>query len=227
MKIIYKLFRWIKNLVLFLFILSLFLVIVYKYVPICYTPYMLTNNFKQLTQKEKIRLDYKWKSLSEISDNLVKAVIASEDYLYLIHNGFDTDKSNLDLNKGARILYLDNRTISQQTARNTFLFPSDNIFNKIFETYFTILIEFVWGKKRIMEVYLNTITIDNIYYGAEAISEKYFKTPALELNTSEASLLSACLNGSQPSDLNNPTTYILRRQAKIMDIMKNTININW
>ncbi|MCL1937842.1 MAG: monofunctional biosynthetic peptidoglycan transglycosylase [Candidatus Azobacteroides sp.] len=226
-KTVQHIVRGIRNLFLLLFSLSLFFVILYKYIPIYYTPYMFAKNVEQWRNKEKIHFDHQWKSLPDISPYMAQAVIASEDYLFLIHNGFDSDNLNMNLNRGARILYLNNATISQRTARNVFLFPGKNYVNNTLETYFTILIEFVWGKKRILEVYLNSVEMGNAVFGAEAIAQKSFHVPAKDLNISEAALVAACL--INPSELNpsEPTTYLLRRQAKIMGIMEEMIDIKW
>ncbi|MDR0540740.1 MAG: transglycosylase domain-containing protein, partial [Dysgonamonadaceae bacterium] len=116
-----KILRGIRNILLLLFVLSLLFVILYKYIPVYYTPYMFVRNVEQLVSGKKVHLGHQWKPLSGISPDLTQAVIASEDYMFLIHNGFDTDKTNLTVNRGARILYVENTTISQQTARNVFL----------------------------------------------------------------------------------------------------------
>jgi monofunctional biosynthetic peptidoglycan transglycosylase len=220
-----KIILWIRNILLLFFILSLFLVILYKYIPVLYTPAMFTRNMEQLTSNKKMYIDHRWKNLQEISPHLMQAVIASEDYLFLIHNGFDSGKSNI--NKGARVLYVNNTTISQQTARNVFLFPAENNFNKLLETYFTVLIEFVWGKARIMEIYLNTIEMGDTLFGAEAIVQKSFCISAGELEAPQAALIAACL--VNPIELNpdKPTTYLLRRQAKIMGIMEKMMTVRW
>jgi monofunctional biosynthetic peptidoglycan transglycosylase len=188
---------------------------------------MFAKNVGQLTSGEKIHSAHHWKPLAEISPELVQAAIVSEDYLFLIHNGFDSDNSNMTLNRGARILYLDNATISQQTARNVFLLPGKNFFNEVAETYFTILIEFVWGKERIMEVYLNSVEMGNAVFGAEAMAQKTFNIPAQELDVPQAALIAACL--IKPTELNpaEPTTYLLRRQAKIMGIMEEMMEIRF
>ncbi|MDR0865469.1 MAG: monofunctional biosynthetic peptidoglycan transglycosylase [Candidatus Symbiothrix sp.] len=222
-----KILRWIRNILLAVFALSLFFILLYKYVPVYYTPYMFVKNVGQLFSKEKIHIGHEWKPLREISPRLVQAVIASEDYLFLVHNGFDTNNSNGQLNRGARILYVDNATISQQTARNVFLFPRKSYVNEIMETYFTILMEFVWGKERILEVYLNSVEMGNAVFGAEAIAQKSFEIPASELDTPKAALIAACL--INPTELNpaEPTVYLLRRQAKIMGIMEKMIEIEW
>ena len=226
-KIIQKIVRIVRNLFLLLFSLSLLFVILYKYVPVYYTPYMFAKNMEQWKNKEKIHFDHRWKSLSDISPNLAQAIIASEDYLFLIHNGFDSNNPNMNLNRGARILYLNNATISQRAARNVFLFPGKNFVNRILETYFTILIEFVWGKKRILEVYLNSVEMGNAIFGAEAIAQRSFRIPAKDLNIPESALIAACLINPAELSPSEPTTYLLRRQAKIMGIMEDMIEIKW
>jgi monofunctional biosynthetic peptidoglycan transglycosylase len=226
-KTILKIVRGVRNLFLLLFSLSLFFVILYKYVPVYYTPYMFAKNMEQWKNREKIHFDHRWKSLSDISPNLAQAVIASEDYLFLIHNGFDSNNPNMNLNRGARILYLNNATISQRTARNVFLFPGKNYVNRILETYFTILIEFVWGKKRILEVYLNSVEMGNALFGAEAVAQKNFRIPAKGLSIPESALIAACLINPVELNPSEPTTYLLRRQAKIMGIMEDMIEIKW
>jgi monofunctional biosynthetic peptidoglycan transglycosylase len=226
-RLFWKIIHGIRNTILLLFVLSLFFVILYKYVPVYYTSYMFAKNVGQLTSGEKIQSAHQWKPLTEISPDLVQAVIVSEDYLFLIHNGFDTDNSNMTLNRGARILYLDNATISQQTARNVFLLPGKNFFQEIAETYFTILIEFVWGKERIMEVYLNSVEMGNAIFGAEAMSQKTFNISAQELDVPQAALIAACLINPTELHPTEPTTYLLRRQAKILGIMEEMMEIRF
>jgi len=214
-----KILRGIRNTLLLLFVLSLLLVILYKYIPVYYTPYMFAKNVTQLVSGEKIHLSHRWKPLSEISPHLMQAVIATEDYTFLFHNGFDTDKSNMTINRGARILYVENTTISQQTARNVFLLPGKSFLHELFEIYFTILIEFTWGKERILEVYLNSVEMGNALFGAEAMAQKTFDIPARDLDIPQSALIAACLINPTLLNPNEPTIYLLRRQAKIMGIM--------
>ena len=222
-----KIFRGIRNILMLLFVLSLLFVILYKYVPVYYTPYMFAKNVKQLAAGEKMHLSHCWKPLEEISPNLTQSFIASEDYTFLIHSGFDTDKSNLTVNRGARILYAENTTISQQTARNVFLLPGKSFLHKLFESYFTILIEFTWGKERILEVYLNSVEMGNALFGAEAMAQKTFDIPACELDIPQSAMIAACLINPTELDPNEPTTYLLRRQAKIMGIMDEMMTIRF
>ncbi|MDR2804561.1 MAG: transglycosylase domain-containing protein [Dysgonamonadaceae bacterium] len=222
-----KIFRGIRNILLLLFVFSLLFVILYKFVPVYYTPYMLVRNVKQLVSGEPVHFSHQWKPLSEISPDVIQAVIASEDYLFLIHNGFDADKTNLTVNRGARILYVENTTLSQRTAMNVFLLPGNGLFHEWLETYFTTLIEFVWGKKRILEVYLNSVEMDNAVFGAEAMAQKTFAVPARYLDVPQSALIAACLIDPNELHPNEPTTYLLRRQAKIMSIMENMMEIRF
>ncbi|GHT72288.1 monofunctional biosynthetic peptidoglycan transglycosylase [Bacteroidia bacterium] len=222
-----KIVHWARNGFFCLFILSLLTVILFKFVPVYYTGYMFAKNTGQLFSGKKVEIHHKWVSLAEISPDLVQAAMASEDYLFLIHNGFDFNEENLQLSRGARALHANKGTISQETARNVFLLPGENYLNETLEMYFTLLIEFVWGKKRIMEVYLNSVEMGDAVFGAEAIAEKDFDKPASELTVPEAALIAAALVHSEEWDLRQPNTYLLRRQAKIRGLMEDRIQIEW
>jgi monofunctional biosynthetic peptidoglycan transglycosylase len=227
-KTVKKAFRWIRNIFLSLFVLSLFLVLLYKYVPVYYTVNMFSRNLEQLFKKETTPVLHQWTPLTGISQHLVQAVIASEDNLFLIHSGFDFDKSEINPGEISRSRYKwKTGTISQQTAHTVFLFPGKNDWNKIPETYFTILIEFVWGKERIMEVYLNSIEFGDGVFGAEAIAEKNFQVSAGELTPSQAALITVSINSPKELDSSNPTTYMLRRQAKIISLMEKMIPVEF
>jgi monofunctional biosynthetic peptidoglycan transglycosylase len=212
-------FRFLHRTLLLLFVLSLFFILLYKYLPVYYTPYMFFRNLRQARSGDPIRLHHDWKPLSEISPELIRAVIASEDYLFLIHNGFDAEKTHLTLHRGARALYVDNTTLSQQTARNVFLIPGKSFILECLETYFTVLLEFTWGKERILEVYLNSVEMNCAIFGAEAMAQEIFGLPATEINAAQAAMTAACLINPCQLNPNEPTTYLLRRQAKIRGIM--------
>jgi monofunctional biosynthetic peptidoglycan transglycosylase len=219
--------KGVRNLILALFVLSLLAVLLLKYLPAYYTPHMLTRNLQQAFSREKPHLAHCWKPLKEISPHLKQAVIASEDYLFLIHNGFDTDQAQAMLHRGARNLYTSHTTISQQTARNVFLPPGKHFLATGLESYFTLLIELVWGKERILEVYLNSVEMADAVFGAEAMAQKTYGIPARALNISQSALITACL--INPTELNpqTPTVYLLRRQAKIMGMMEEMIEIRF
>lgn len=135
-----------------------------------------------------------WEPLESISPNLTRAVIAAEDSKFCSHDGFDRDaiKSAIKRNaKGGRIR--GGSTISQQTAKNVFLWQGGGYFRKGLEAYFTFLIEKIWGKKRIMEVYLNVAETGIGTYGAQAGAQRYFKKDASELSKIEAARIAAAL----------------------------------
>jgi monofunctional biosynthetic peptidoglycan transglycosylase len=208
--------QWMRNIILFLFVLSLLAVLLYKYVPVYYTPQILIRS----------HASHQWQPLSEISQHLVQAVVASEDNFFLIHNGFniyqfETDSTELFRNR----IWRENKTISQQTADAVFLIPDRSWIHNSFETYFTVLIEFVWGKKRIMEVYLNTIEMGNGIFGAEAIAEKNFQKPAARLSVYEAALITTAFPDPKTLNLAEPTNYMLKQQAKIISLMAKIIPV--
>ena len=179
-------------------------------------------------EEEGSQTEHQWVSLSNISESLMSAVIASEDNLFLIHNGFNYSKSAINPGEISRSRYKwKTGTISQQTARNVFLFSSESYLSATLETYFTFLIEFVWGKQRIMEVYLNSVEFGDGVFGAEAIARKNFQVHAKELTASQAALITVSINNPKELDSSKPTTYMLRRQAKILSIMDNMIPIDF
>ena len=151
---------------------------------------------------------------------MVQAVVASEDNLFMEHNGFsfrDIEKALEHNKKGKRIR--GGSTISQQTAKNVFLWPQRSWVRKGLETYFTVLIEFLWTKERIMEVYLNIIETGNGIYGVQAASRKYFGVNASNLTRSQAALIAVCLPNPRKFSPANPSGYISRRKNHIVNIM--------
>jgi monofunctional biosynthetic peptidoglycan transglycosylase len=166
-----------------------------------------------LDSKRDIVLKKDWESLSNISPNMRLAVIGSEDQLFYDHFGFDLTaikKAIRNNEKGRRLK--GGSTISQQTAKNAFLLPHRNYFRKGLEAYFTLLIELLWSKERIIEVYLNVIEFGNGIYGVEAASQQYFKKPASKLTRGEAALLAAVLPNPIRYRVDKPSSYILRRK---------------
>ena len=151
-----------------LFVLSIVIVFVFKWVPVPVTPLMLIRNYEQ-TESNKKGWNHDWVPLDKISVNLQLAVICSEDQLFLQHNGFDIQaiEKAYEHNKNGKKLK-GASSISQQTAKNVFLWPQRSWLRKGLETYFTFLMELIWSKERIMEVYLNSIEMGPGIYGAEA-----------------------------------------------------------
>lgn len=227
-KVIKKILLWTRNIVLLLFAMSLFFVLLYKYVPVFYTPLMAQRSIEQLKEGKKIQRNHQWVPLSQISQYLTQAVVASEDNLFLIHNGFDFELIEMEQKEAAKGKQLRGAsTISQQTAKNVFLWPGKSYINKGLEAYFTILIEFVWGKERIMEVYLNSIEMGKGIYGAEAVAKKHFEKQASELTEQEAALIAASLPNPREFNSAKPTAYMLKRQAKITTLMDKIIPVDF
>lgn len=220
MKILKRLFIWSRNLLIFLFISSILAVVAYKYIPVYYTPLMIMRLYEQKKEGDKFKLQHQWVPLSQIAQPLVQAVVASEDNLYLEHNGFDIEqiqKAREEAEQGKRVRGAS--TISQQTAKNVFLLPTKSYVRKGFEVYFTFLIEWIWGKERIMEVYLNSIEMGDGIYGAEAVANLHFNKQAYELTQAEAALIAATLPNPRRFNSANPSEYMRKRQAKIMSLM--------
>ena len=218
------LFRFLKYFLIFFFGTSIFFVVLYRFVNPPITPLMVIRCIGQATNGEHLKLDKTWESIDKISPNLQLAVVASEDNRFLEHSGFDIEaikkaEAYNDKKKGKKIRGAS--TISQQTAKNVFLWPDRTWIRKGLEVYFTFLIETVWGKKRIMEVYLNVIEMGNGIYGAEAASERYFHKPAYLLTREQSALIAAILPNPRQSDPSNPSTYLNSREQWILWNMAN------
>ena len=209
------------RLILFFFISSTSAVILYRFIPVYLTPLMATRCIEHLLDGEQPRLHHRWIPLEKISRHLPMAVIASEDNRFAEHNGFDFQaiQQALEEKKSGKKLR-GASTISQQTARNVFLWESSSWIRKGFETYFTILIEFFWSKERIMEVYLNSIEMGDGIYGAEAVARKHFNTDASKLSRSQSALIAASLPNPLRFNSAKPSHYMLKRQRQILRLMK-------
>ena len=194
--------------ILFFLMVTITPVMVYRFVPVPYTLLMFIRSGA---------IEKEWVDAKDISSNIKKAVLRSEDDKFYDHHGFDFDaiEKALKFNKTHK-RQKGASTISQQTAKNVFLWPSRSWVRKGMEVYFTVLIEFLWGKDRILEVYLNVIELGKGVYGVEAASKKFFHKHAKQLNSSEAALIAAVLPNPIKFKINKPSPYILKRQAKIM-----------
>jgi monofunctional glycosyltransferase len=223
MKVFRFLFRLVFKIILWFFILSIGFTVLYRFLPIPITPLMVIRLWEQaFDEKKEMRLYKDWVSISNISKNVPQAVIAAEDQKFLGHNGFDLEamKTAWENNqKGKRVK--GGSTISQQTAKNVFLSPARNLIRKGLEAYFTFLMELIWSKERIMEVYLNVIEMGEGIYGIEAAAQTYFKKPAAKLSKREAALIAAVLPNPRRWSPARPTAYISGRQAWILRQMNN------
>ena len=227
-KILKKLLIYIRNIALTLIFLSLFFVVLYKYVPVYYTPLMFIRSVEQIMDEKKVKIEHQWVPLSEMSQHLVQAVVASEDNLFLVHNGFDFEQIEIareQAGKGQKLRGAS--TISQQTAKNVFLWPGRSFVRKGLEAYYTLLIEFIWGKERIMEVYLNSIEMGDGIYGAEAVAKSHFNKHAKKLTAKEAALIAASLPNPINFNSSKPSAYMIKRQAKIISLMDKIIQVNF
>jgi monofunctional glycosyltransferase len=226
-----KLLRYLKIFVIFCFSFSIFLVIVYRFLPPPITPLMVIRVFEQIGEGNKIKLKKDWVSIEEMSSQIPLAVMASEDQKFLQHNGFDWEaiKKAYDHNnsKAKKKKLRGASTISQQVAKNVFLWPGRSWVRKGLEVYFTFLIELFWSKERIMEMYLNVIEMGNGVYGAEAASQQYFKKTAKKLNRDQAASLAAILPNPRKYSADKPGPYVAKRKAWIKKNMDYLGRINF
>jgi len=208
-----------KTLALF-FISSILAVLVFRFLPVPFTPLMLIRCVEQKLDGKPMQLHKTWVPLQNISPYLQLAVVASEDQNFITHYGFDIEAIQKALKRNATHKRIKGAsTISQQTAKNVFLWENRNWLRKGLEVYFTVLIELCWNKERIMEVYLNVIEMGDGVYGAEATAQHYFYKPAQALNKNEAAAIAAIL--PNPRKFKIGSSYIKKRQIWILQQMIN------
>lgn len=208
--------------VLLFFVSTILAVFVYKWCPVYVTPLMGIRLCQQVWHGESLRMKHHWVPLDSMSAYMPVAVMASEDQRFLIHHGFDwteiekaiKERETRKRNRGAS-------TISQQTAKNVFLWPGHSWVRKGLEVYFTGLIELVWGKHRIMEVYLNSIEMGPGIYGTEAVAQEHFQRSSLNLSRPNCALIAATLPNPLKFSSKRPSPYMLKRQTAIMRQMRN------
>lgn len=198
-------------------------VVTLRFLPVYFTPLMFIRVVEQVKDGREVRLKHRWVSLDDMSEHLPVAVMASEDQRFLVHHGFDFQaiekaaKRNMK-NNGKRKLGAS--TISQQTAKNVFLWPGRTWLRKGLEAYFTALIELTWSKQRIMEVYLNSIEMGDGVYGADAVAEQNFGCRAKDLSKSQCALIAATLPNPRIYDSAAPSSYMKKRRVRILREMK-------
>ncbi len=206
---------------LYFFVISTFLVVLFKFVPVPFTPLMGIRALEQKSDGKEMTCSHDWVPLEEISPNIQKAVIASEDANFLTHYGFDfnaIEKAMENNEKGKRLK--GGSTISQQTAKNVFLWQGRSYIRKGLEAYFTVLIELIWGKERIMEVYLNSIEMGSGVYGIEAAANHWYGKKADNLSKREAAGIAAILPNPRKFKASNSSGYTERRKSRIMKHMR-------
>lgn len=210
-----------KVLIIAFFGITIYFAISLSFVRPQHTPLMVKRHFEYKKKDKKVEYKHDWVSLEKISPNLVQAVVASEDNRFTEHFGIDfgaIEKAR-DFNRKHTRRKHGASTISQQTAKNVFLWPARTYLRKGFEVYFTLLIETIWSKKRIMEVYLNMIEMGPGIYGAEAAAQNYFRKPAAKLTRSEAALIAVSLPNPKKRNPANPSGYMYQRQQEILALM--------
>jgi monofunctional biosynthetic peptidoglycan transglycosylase len=227
--IIKKVFGWIFKLLFGLFVLSIFMVILYRFVPPPITPLMMIRCYQQKKAGKDLKLKKEWVSLDNIAPDLQLALVAGEDNNFLTHNGFDFEaiKKAMEYNKEHPKETHGASTISQQTAKNVFLWDGRTYLRKGLEVYFTFLIETFWSKKRIMEVYLNEIEMGDGIYGAEAASQAYYKKPAKNLSRGEAASICAIVPSPRYWSPVNPNGSVLMRKEAILWNMNNIVKVDY
>lgn len=201
---------------------SIALVLLFRWVPVPQSSLMIQRQITAKWQGEQsYRLVYTWISLDQMSLSAPLAVVAAEDQKFFDHNGFDFDAINKAWQANQhRRRPLGASTISQQVAKNLYLWPGRTFFRKGVEAWFTLLLEGLWPKKRILEVYLNVAEFGPGVFGVEAASRIYFHKPAVKLTSRQAALLAAILPSPLRSDLAHPTSYVLSRSRHIERQMK-------
>ncbi len=212
--------RWTVRVVVYFFVLTISWTVLLRFVNPPVTWLMVQRGFERKSDGKEWKISKKWVKYADLSDNLKRAAIAGEDAHFLEHWGFDrkaiTDAYQRN-KEGGRLR--GGSTISQQTAKNVFLWPGRSWIRKGFETYFTALIELFWGKKRILEVYLNVIETGDGLYGAEAATQHYYGKTAQNLTKRQAALLVAVLPNPRRWSPVKPTTFINRKANTIVRYM--------
>ena len=216
----------VRTLLVFV-LLSMALVTLLRWVPVRHTPVMLKRAF-QFRDREDFRTDREWVSLEYVSPELIKAVIAYEDTRFFSHHGFDFKalKAMWKAHRadGARLRGCS--TISQQTAKNVFTFGTHSPLRKIPEAWWTVLIELIWGKRRILEVYLNVAEWGVGLYGAERASIEYFGIPAANLHAEQAAAMAVCLPKPLLARPDNLPPEMKRHSSRILQRMP-SVRINY
>lgn len=213
--------RLILRILIALFLLSIGSVALYRYVPVPATPLMVTNAVKAALKGEPTTFHHDWVPMDQISPHLADAVVASEDQRFYQHNGFDwkgIGNAIEERKMGKR--KRGGSTISQQTAKNVFTFCTSTWARKAIEAYYTVLIECLWPKERILEVYLNSIEMGPHIYGAEAVAHQHFGKQAAELSRKDCALIAATLPNPKRYSSKIPSQYIRRRQDDIQEQMR-------
>lgn len=215
--------RILKWIVVAFFASTILSVIALRFIPVYFTPLMFIRMVEQVKEGRELKLSHHWVPLERMSPSMPVAVMGSEDANFLKHHGFDfkaiqsavkRNREHPEKNK------LGASTISQQTAKNVFLWPGRSWLRKGLEFYFTSLIELFWSKQRIMEVYLNSIEMGEGIYGVEAVAQEHFGIPAETMSREQCALVAATLPNPRRFSSKHPSAYMQKRQRQILLNMK-------
>ncbi len=210
----YRILRWFASLFFWLWALSALIVLLLRFVPPPTTSFMIQTAFRNGLYS------YRWQPYAQISPNMAIAAIAAEDQRFPVHSGFDIDAINTafrEAENGASLRGAS--TITQQVAKNLFLWPGGGFVRKGVEAWLTVLIELTWNKQRILEMYLNIAQFDGRTFGVEAASQHFFQVSAQSLTAEEAALLAAVLPGPELYSIDAPSWEVLDRQSWILNQM--------
>ncbi|WP_337043441.1 monofunctional biosynthetic peptidoglycan transglycosylase [Emticicia sp. 17c] len=213
--------RIVVKLLVFFFASTISATIFFKFVPIPFTMTMLSRKMEAMAAGKDSEIHYDWVSYDEISKEAPLSVVAAEDQLFPEHWGFDFKSMGNAFNrnlKGKKIRGAS--TISQQVAKNVFLWQTRSYIRKAFEVYFTVLIELIWGKERILEVYLNVAEMGDMTFGVEEASKRYFGKSAASLTREQAARIAAVLPSPRKWSIAKPGPYVVRRTAQITRQMR-------
>lgn len=216
-----KIKSWLIKFTLYFLAISIGLVVLYKFVPVPITSTMISRKLEAIAEGNDSEIYYDWTSYENMSKEAPLAVVAAEDQLYPEHFGFDFEAmvNAFDRNRKGKKLR-GASTLSQQVAKNVFLWQSRSYIRKILEVYFTFLIEVIWGKERILEVYLNVAEMGDMTFGIEEASKRYYGTSAQNINRQQAARIAAVLPSPRKWSAANPGPYVNRRTAQIVRQMR-------
>jgi monofunctional glycosyltransferase len=211
------------NILLFFMVSSVGSCLLLRWLPVPTSTFMLYRHYQDVINGATFKaIDYRWVAAQKMSSSAFVAVMSSEDQQFFRHSGFDMPSIQASINaylNGGRLRGAS--TISQQVAKNLFLTPSKNFVRKGLEVWFTVLIEFLWSKERILEVYLNIAEFGDHIFGVEAASQRYFGISAQHLSQSQAALLAATLPNPIRYQAQHPSGYVLKRRDWILRQIRN------
>ena len=231
MVVLKVIWSWIKKIIFFGLLASILSVLLFKYVMVPFTPLMISRSITHMLDGKVPKLKKTWISLDEMSKEMPLAAMCAEDGNFLNHHGFDFDameKAWKYNNKhGDKKPMKGGSTISQQVAKNVFLWQGRTYLRKGLEVYFTFLIELFWTKQRIMEVYLNVIEMGDGIYGAEAATQTYYNKSCKKLSKGEAALIAVCFPNPRVLSPLTPSKKLFKKQQKDDRLMNYQGKINW